>query len=183
MACKQGIRQDIEASKRSYEEQRRYDPFDELWKSLVHRVYKTDAGYSGLSAAERRYYSLGALDGAVYRGGMHLFFSNTSGGMFQDVVDGLSEVKAHQALKLLMRAQDILFDHRDPPQDLGARRQAMRRYPEDDSTPHWADELEQVDKAYCEDPDRLSERMRAFAEERGLVAPFRRDAEPNRCSE
>jgi hypothetical protein len=65
MACKQGIRQDIEASKRYCEEQRRYDPFDELWKSLVHRVYKTDAGYAGLSAAERRYYSVGALDGAV----------------------------------------------------------------------------------------------------------------------
>jgi hypothetical protein len=85
-------------------------------------------------------------------------------------------VKAHQALRLLMRAKDILFDHRDPPHDLAARRQAMRRYPEDDSTPDWACELEQVDKAYCEDPDRLSERMRAFAEERGLVAPFRRDA-------
>ncbi len=177
MACKQGIRQGIQASKRYYEERRRYDPFDELWKSLVHRVYKTDTGYSGLSAAERRYYSLGALDGAVYRGGMQLFFSNTSGGMFQDIVDGLSEVKAHQALKLLMRAKDLLFDHRDPPQDLAARRQAMRQYPEEDATPDWACELEQVDKAYCEDPDRLGERMRAFAEEQGLVAPFRRDAE------
>ena len=178
MACKQGIRQNIEASRRYYEEQRRYDPFRELWKSLVHRVYETAAGYSGLSPDERLYFSVGVLDGEVYNGGMHQFFSNTSGGMFQDVVDGLLELRAHQALKLLMRAKDILFDHRDPPQGRQARWQAMRQYPEDDSTPGWSGELEEFDKAYCDDPDGLSDRLRAFAEKRGLVAPFRKNAEP-----
>ncbi len=71
MACKQGIRQNIEAAKRYYEQQRQYDPFRELWKSLVHRVYHTDAGYQGLNEAERLYYSVGILDGEVYNGGMH----------------------------------------------------------------------------------------------------------------
>lgn len=178
MACKQGIRQNIEASKRYYEEQRKYDPFRELWKSLVHRVYETDAGYQGLSAAERLYYSVGVLDGEVYNEGLHQFFSNTSGSMFQDVVDGLLELRANQALKLLLRAKDILFDHRDPPQDQEVRWQAMRKYPEDNSAPDWSIELEQVDKAYWDDPDGLSDRLRAFAEERGLVDPFRRNAEP-----
>jgi hypothetical protein len=179
MACKQGIRQNIEAGKRRYEEQRKYDPFRELWKSLVHRVYETDAGYQGLSAAERLYYSVGVLDGEVYNGGMHQFFSNTSGSMFEDVVDGLMELKTQQALKLLLRAKDILFDQHEPPRDREARWKALKQYPKGDSAPDWAIELEQVDKAYWKDPDHLSDRLRAFAEERGLVAPFRKIAEPD----
>lgn len=150
MPCKQGIRQEIEAGKKYWEQQRKYDPFRELWKSLVHRVYHTDSGYQGLSATERLYYSVGVLDGEVYNGGMHQFFSNTSGGIFQDVVDGLLELRAQEALKLLLRARDILFDGREPPQDQEARWQAMRQYPSDDSGPRadWDIELEKVDKAY-----------------------------------
>ena len=180
MACKQGIRQNIEASKRNHEEQRRYDPFRELWKSLVHRVHETAAGYQGLSAAERLYYSVGILDDEVYNGGVSQFFSNSSGAMFQDVVDGLLELKALQVLKLLLRAKDILFDHHDPPQDQKARWQAMRQYSEGDFAPRpdWDVELEEVDKAYWQDPDRLGDKLRAFAEERGLVTPFERSAEP-----
>ena len=179
MACKQGIRKSIEASKRHYAEQRKYDPFRELWKSLVHRVHETDAGYEGLCAAERLYFSVGMLDGEVYNGGMHQFFSNASGSMFHDIVDGLLELKAHQALKLVLRAKDILFGDTDPPQDQEERWQAMKKYPEDHSAPvpDWSIELEHVDKAYWKDPDHLSDRLRAFAEERGLVAPFRRGAE------
>jgi hypothetical protein len=180
MACKQGIRQSVEASKRYYEEQRKYGPFRELWKSLVHRVHETDAGYQGLSVAERLYYSIGIFDGEVYNGGVDQFFSNTSGDMYQDVVDGLLELKAHQALKLLLRAKEILFDHRDPPQDQEERWKAMRQYPEDDSAqrPEWDVELEEVDREYWKDPDHLGDKLRAFAEERGLVVPFR-SAEPS----
>lgn len=180
MACKQGIRESIEASKRSYKEQRKYDPFRELWMSLVHRVYHTDAGYQGLNAAERVYYSIGMLDGEVYNGGMYQFFSNSSGDIFRDVVDALLELRAYRALTLLLRAKDILFDHREPPQDQKERWEAMRQYPESDSAqaPDWVVELEQVDRAYWNDPDQLRVRSRAFAEEHGLIAPFRVSDEP-----
>ena len=180
MACKQGIRGDIQASKQYYEQQRQYDPFRELWKSLVHRVYHTEAGYQGLNSAERRYYSVGVLDGEIYNGGMEQFFSNTSGELFRDVVDGLLELRAHEALKLMLRAKDILFQNTEPPNDRQERCQAMRQYPEDDSAPRpdWDVELEEIDKLYWKDPDHLGDKVRAFAEERGLVAPFRRSAEP-----
>ena len=180
MACKQGIRQNIEDSKRYYEQQRQYDPFRELWKSLVHRVYHTDLGYQGLNQAERLYYSVGVLDDEVYNGGMHQFFSNTSGDMFREVVDGLLELRAQGALRLVLRAKSILFGDTEPPHDRAERRQAMPQYPEEPCAPRpgWDVELEEVDKAYWMDDDHLGDRLRAFAEERGLVAPFRRRAEP-----
>jgi hypothetical protein len=184
MACKQGIRQNIEASKRYHVQQRQYDPFRELWKSLVHRVYHTDTGYQGLNEAERLYYSVGILDGEVYNGGMHQFFSNTSGAMFQDVVDGLLELRAREALRLVLRAKSILFGDIELPTDQAERWQAMPQYPDEGSAPRpgWDVELEDVDKEYWEDPDQLGDKLRAFAEERGLVAPFQKRAEPGASS-
>ena len=55
MPCNQGIRQNIEASKRFYEEQKKYDPHRELWTSLVRRVHKTSEGFNGLTADEKLY--------------------------------------------------------------------------------------------------------------------------------
>ena len=48
-----------------------YDPFRDLWHSLVNRDYKSAEGYSGLNPDERTYFSVGLLDGEVYNGGMH----------------------------------------------------------------------------------------------------------------
>lgn len=178
MACKQGIRQHIEASKRYREQQRRYDPFRELWESLVHTVYHTDAGYHGLNTAERLYFSVGVLDGEVYNGGMYQFFSNSSGSMFQDVVDGLLDLRTHETLKLLMQAKGILFGNVDPPRDQAERWRAMPEYPDGSSAPRprWDVELDEVDEHYCKDPDHLGDKLRAFAEKRGLVAPFQKSS-------
>jgi hypothetical protein len=175
MACKQGIRQNIEDSKRYYQEQRKYDPFRELWKSLVHRIYHTDSGYHGLNDAERLYYAVRVLEGEVYNGGFDQFFSNSSGELFQDAVDGLLELKATESLKLLLRAKEILFPDGEPPKDREERWEAMRKFRVKDGTtrPDWDVELDTIDKAYYKDPDKLDDKLRAFAEERGLVAPFR----------
>jgi hypothetical protein len=56
----------------------------------------------------------------------------------------------------------------------------MPKYPEGNSAPQpgWDVELSEVDREYYKDPDHLGDKLRAFAEERGLVAPFRRSAEP-----
>lgn len=173
MACKHGIRQDIESAKQYYKKQKEYDPFRKLWDSLVQRD-GTEGGYEGFNEAERIYFAVGVFHGEVYNGGMDQFFWNRSGDMFRDVVNGLLELRAHEALKLLLRAKEILFAGREPPQDRGERWRAMRQYAEEDSAPRpdWDVELEQVDNAYFEDPDRLEDKLRAFAEERGLVAPF-----------
>ena len=176
MACKQGIRKNIEDSKRYYQEQRKYDPYRELWKSLVHRVYSTESGYRGLNHAERLYWSVGVLDGEVYNGGFDQFFSNSSGELYQDVIDGLLELKAPASLKLLLRAKEILFPDGEPPRDQEERWRAMRQYPEKvgAARPEWSVEVDELDKAWYEDPDQLGDKLRAFAEGHGLVSPFRK---------
>ena len=100
------------------------------------------------------------------------------GDMFSDVVMALTELKAYDSLKLLMRAKDILFGSQDPPQDELARYEAMPQFPDDDSTPDWAIQLGEVDKAYIDESQRLLDRLEGFAEERGLLDRFLTAAEP-----
>jgi hypothetical protein len=178
MACKQGIRQNIEASKKYYEEQRRYNPVRELWVSLVKRVHQTENGFEGLSADEKIYYAVGCLEGEVYNGGMHQFFTNGSGALYSVAVDGLLELRAHEALRLLTSAANLLFDN-GVPEGRQARFDAIKDYPKDTELPYppWVDELESIDKQYWQDPDGLGERLESFARTRGLVAPFERNEE------
>ena len=179
MACKQGIRKNIEASKKYYEEQRKYDPFRELWRSLVNCVHKTPEGYRGLSSDERTYFAVGVLDGEVYNGGMHQFFSNSSGEYYDDAVNGLLELKALKTVELLMRSKVLLFGDSDPPADHMLRNRQIRDYPEGPSAPEpeWVTELERIDDLYYEDPDGLGDRLDEFARTKGLVTPFEQPAE------
>jgi hypothetical protein len=175
MPCKQGTRQQIEQSKRYYDQQKQYDPFRELWKSLVHRVYDAADGYEGLTSDERLYFAVGVLDGDVYNGGMYQFFSNSSGSLYRDAVEGLRRLEAQQALGLLLQAKQILFGDAEPPPDCQARWDAMKQYPTEAGIelPVWRGQLEAVDNAYWKDPDSLGERLAAFAETKSLVEPFK----------
>lgn len=177
MACKNGIRKDIESAKKFYAEQRKYDPVRELWLSLVRRVGKTELGFDGLTRDERLYFAVSCLDGEIYNGGFHQFFTNNAGEFYAVVVDGLTELGATHSLALLQEATELLFDGQVPPVDLNARWDAMKHYSEDPTAPvlPWMDELERINQDYCEDPDQLSDRLLAFAKDRGLVAPFEKD--------
>lgn len=174
MACKRGIRKNIEKSKAYYRKQKDYDPHKELWRSLVDRVHKTQEGFQGLSADEKTYFAVGLLDGEVYNGGLHQFFSNSSGEYYQEVIEGLAVLGAETPRQLLCRAADILFEDAVPAKDRSERWQQMRHYPDrsDGSYPEWCVELERLDQEYCRDPDGLSDRMIEFAKAKGLVTPF-----------
>jgi hypothetical protein len=175
MPCKQGTREAIEESKRYYEQQKQYDPFRELWTSLVCRVYDEGAGYEGLTPNERLYFAVGVLDGEVYNGGMDQFFSNTSGSVYRDAVEGLRRLEAHEAHRLLLQAKHILFGDTEPPQDQQARWNLMKqcRAEREIELPDWWQQLESVDEAYWENPDSLDERLSEFAEKNGLIEPFK----------
>ncbi len=73
MPCKNGTRKSLDTAKRYYEEQKKYDPWRELWTSLVKRAYTVDEGWKQFSTPERLYYAVSILDGEVYNGGMHHF--------------------------------------------------------------------------------------------------------------
>jgi len=179
MACKQGIRQSIEDSKIYYQEQKKYDPVRELWSSLVDRVYKTDLGYAGLTPDERIYYSVCCLEGEVFNGGMEQFFSNSSGELYDDVVNGLLELKAFRSLALLTQAKDALFGDVDLPRDQQARNELMPEYPDDDSLdrPAWIETLDKITTSFYEDLDGLGDRLDGFIRDRGLLEPFEKKVE------
>jgi len=174
MACKQGIRESIEKSKEHYQKQKEYDPFRELWKYLVEKAHATDNAFETLTKEEKIYFSIGILDGEVYNGGMHQFFSNSSGELYSEVVEGLTLLGANKALWLLRRATKILFGDANPPKNRFQRWEAMKQYPEEDNAPipDWSIELEKVDEEYWEDPDNISDLLTKYAEATGLVQPF-----------
>ena len=107
---------------------------------------------------------------------MHQFFSNSSGELYSEVVEGLTLLGANKALWLLRRATKILFGHANPPKDRFQRWEAMKQYPEDDNAPipDWSIELEKVDEEYWEDPDNISDLLTKYAEATGLVQPFKK---------
>lgn len=148
----------------------------ELWISLVKRVHETAEGFDGLTADEQAYFALGVLDGEVYNGGMHQYFWNSSGAFYKSAMDGLMELKALESLRLLIEAAKLLFDD-EVPEDREIRCAMIREYPDGPTvpTPEWAVALDRIDREYCEDPDKLGERLEAFARERGLVQPFEKN--------
>jgi hypothetical protein len=168
MACKKGIRENRERAKVYHQKTREYDPHRELWKSLVERVYHTDEGFTGLTTDEKFYYAVCLLEGEAYNGGMIQFFDNSSGTCYQMAVRGLETLGATSALDLLIRAKVVLFDDCEPPEDAIQRQQLMRS----------GDEIEaavgSIDEEFYKDPDQLGEKLKAFAENSGLVTPFHR---------
>jgi hypothetical protein len=176
MACKQGIRRQIDDSKKRRTEIPVYDPHWELWKNLADRVYNSAAGFAGLNPDERLYYTLRKLEGEVYNGGLHQYFSNSSGAQYQTAVAGLKKLGATGTLKILLEAKAILFGETEPPEDHTARWNAMKQYPMErfGKLSAWMKKLDSLDDAYYANPDNLTEKVDTFAEERGLLTPFKR---------
>lgn len=174
MACKQGIRESIEKSREYYRTQKEYDPYRELWIHLVNKTYSVENGFETLTKAEKLYFSVALFDGEVYNGGMYQFFSNSSGELYEEVVEGLIILKATKSLLLLKQAVRILFEKDEPPKDRLLRWKEMKQFPDDKSAPRpkWELELDEIDDQYYEDLDNLSELLTHYAETKGLIQPF-----------
>jgi hypothetical protein len=162
MACKQGIRKQIESSKVYYEQQKQPDPFRDYWKDLVRRVHATPDGFYRLSQQEQAYFSVCLLDGEVYNGGMHQFFFNSSGDYYCEALRGLEEMGAMRCHTLLLKAGDELFPVGKPPRDTSARREIL---------PKPSHDLDEIDREFWSDPDKLRERLRDYAFRHHLIQP------------
>jgi hypothetical protein len=177
-ACKQGIRKSIDASRAYYERLKKYDPFRELWKSLVKRS-SNDPGLSRFSVAEQRYFAVSLLEGEVYNGGFDQFFWNSSGDYYNVALAGLEEIGASSSLAIVKKAAETVFGSSEPPGDQASRWAIMgskvRQLSEVSTRFRQASRLERLDKEFCEDPDGLGECLAAYAEDKGLVTPFLRD--------
>ncbi len=171
MACKQGIRQNLERSRAYYKARAEYDPTDALWKSLVARSVEAPL-LTTLSSAERTYFTVCLLDGEVYNGGFDQFFSNSSGDHYADAASGLAEMEAWNALRILSEAAETIFGSDAPPQDQATRWDVMKRWA--GHRPNPESYLDALDKEYWQDPDDLGDRLQAYAERTGLIEPFKR---------
>jgi uncharacterized protein DUF4375 len=171
MPCKGGYRDRIEAGKRYWAEERAYrqSPRAKYWTSLVHRVYKTEAGFEGLAAEERTYYALSVLVGEVFNGGFHQFFSNSSGALCATVRESLAEIDAPIALGLLEESRIAIFGDQPFPGSSDVREFATLRALDQPDT---LNRLELLNEKFYGDPDRLYEKIEHYAGVHRLYADF-----------
>lgn len=175
MACKQGIREGMEASRAYYQKLKEYDPFRELWVSLVKR--STDnRELAGWSIEEKIYFSVCLMEGEVYNGGFDQYFTNSSGDYYAFALDGLEKMEAANSARILKEAARTMFGTDCPPDSQSERWRIMnsnvRRLAELVTRHHRSAQLDRLSKDFYGDPDHLADRLTAFAEEHGLVAPF-----------
>lgn len=157
----------MEASRRWYREERERDKTDPsriYWRALVERVYKTEAGFDGLSEAEKKYFAVCCLSGDVYNGGFHQFFFNSAGAHYAYAVAGLEEMEAGESLQLLKKAKQVWFDFSEVPTDARMRRLVLDR----NSSRSRDARSDELDKLYWEEPDELDARCERYAQKHKL---------------
>jgi hypothetical protein len=165
MACKQGIRKSMDQSREFYEKLKEYDPFSELWKSLVNRSVN-DPKLESFSTAERLYFATCLFEGEVLNGGFDQYFYNSSGNFFTDAQAGLKEIGATHSSQLLEQAVTAAFGSDRPPTDRVERWNLMR------ARPDCSQRLNELDRQFYEDSDDLFGRLRAYAENQRLIERF-----------
>lgn len=166
MACKAGLREEMDRAKAFYQQQReldRTDPGRLHWKTLVSRVNDEKSGFESLSDAEKKYFAAHVLVAEVYNGGFDQFFHNHSGEYYAVVSSMLLELGAQHSLRLLREAKEILFGASDVPLDTESRREYLAMHPAANAV-----RLEFLDKEFWTDPDVLDEKLAAFAAAHGL---------------
>jgi hypothetical protein len=178
MPCKKGTRAQIDAAieykHHAIEEEKKYEPFATLWKSLVKRVYDPAIGYAALTDDERLIYSVNYLRGDIDSGGMYSYFSDTPGSEFRDALAGLEKLGATNTRALAIRAKEILFGDAEPADDMTERNAAMKELPIDENAPQpeWDAELDEIDEEFYEDKDNLFELVVDFAVAKGFIPPI-----------
>jgi hypothetical protein len=168
--CANGTRPQVETGKRRYAEEaerhRNPPPEDLLWRSLVHRVFRTDAGFSGLTSAEQTYYLTNVLSGEVFNGGFDQFFSNSSGNRFQETREALRVLGARSSLALLEDAALLLFGDLDVPSSEAHRHDRLVHRTISDAN---RERVEALDRKFWQDLDGLDRILAAFAVETQLL--------------
>jgi len=173
MPCKGGYRQQIEEGRRRLEEEkaRRGSPAARFWRSLVERVHRRSDGFRGLTAPEQLYFAVHVLEREVYNGGFDQYFSNDSADYYDQAVEGLRELGATESLGLLIEAKEILFGAIPAPPTQSQRYAVFPGISETHAAPpDWSERLDDLDRRFCADPDRLGERLDRFAQNHGLLA-------------
>ena len=143
---------------------------NQLWLDLSSRFDDPETGFGSFSNAEALYWCIRNLEREVYRGGLEMFFFNSSGELFEETVASLKQIGATKSADILVLFAHKLFVGESPPRDTTLRRAAMNSYDdlksfENEGQPEF---LRRLDEEYCEDPDKIEERLHDYAAKQGL---------------
>ncbi|MEZ0387892.1 MAG: hypothetical protein ACAI34_12535 [Verrucomicrobium sp.] len=176
MPCKDG-RNEMTLALRANDKCRwKDDSVRALWRSLAARVdkAKAGAGYSELNPAEQRYYSLTAFDSVVHIAGFQRYFIHTSSAHYEEVMHGLLEVRAFDTVAMLGEAKYLLFGDTEVPRTCIERLSAIGIFPNSGTEDHPSNlRLKELDRLHRLDPDQLLKKLAVYAEEQGLLRPFK----------
>ncbi len=164
MPCAAGTRASSAATAQvlALERAARHSPEERYWTELVRRATH---GTEHLSPDERLYYAVRTMEYDVDSGGFAFYFSTEAAGFYDDAVEGLRAVGAATALRLLVRARELLFAARDFPADPHARHLHVQSI----MSPRLSSELDALDDEFYGDADGLAARLSRFAKERAIV--------------
>lgn len=165
MPCKNGNRENIEASKESYKRERELDktcPFRALWRELVDRVYRETSGFVSLSENEKQYFAVNVLIGDVYNGGFNQYFGNSSSDYYMYAELGLVRIGAKKSVGLLRQAKTDMFGDSKVPLSQEGRWAVMKAHAKEP-------DLDAYDTEFYKDQDGLDEKLENYAKEVGLV--------------
>lgn len=168
LPCRSGTRSRIEASKAAAKREREFDATDPAriyWRKLVDMVFKPPGGLSSLSEVERQYWAVGCLSGEVYNGGFDQYFHNSSASTYNDALKGLEAMGALASLILLQKAKQVVFGFQAVPEDTGMRRSMLTSIDDDSHQQR----LNELDKQFWAEPDKLAELSQHFAVRHNLL--------------
>ena len=136
----------------------------QLLASISARAQLSRHGVQDLSRDERIYYAVTALRDTLINDGLEYFITNCGPAMLGDAITGLIQLKANRTLATVLRAAGIVYSKGDVRRGAQIDEYAAQDEIEDD-----CDELAELDDMLMDDPDRIAERLEAFAHRQNLV--------------
>lgn len=171
MVCARGTREEFESNRRRSREiersmaEYRKSPQHLFWVQLVNTVH--DKGIESVSVPEQNYFGVGVLQGEVFNGGFHQYFSNSSADYYAAAERGLSTLGATMELKILRDAKELIFGAGLVP-DWEARNDRLEALEENKSVNAALDNLDQT---FCREDLALSALMERYAVDNGFYPP------------
>jgi len=171
MPCKQGNRENIEASKEYYKKLKEYCPYRSLWEDIVTKAHGSTPLYANLSESELTYYAVESLYGEVFNGGFNQFFCNSSGDLYAKTLEGLSDIGDLRTLNILTSVKESMFGQDEVPVTQTTRTRLVIEYEEQ----FGYDIFDNADSAFDEYSDELTDLIEVYLNQTGLIKPYKKD--------
>ena len=108
-----------------------------VWERIDERMRSIKGGFEGLTRGERLFHVLWfVMDSDIINGGLHQFFTNSSGDFAEEAKRGLNEIGANRVLCVLQKASAVL-PGRVVPTERDARYEVLEQQEEREGEQVW----------------------------------------------